>query len=220
MILISPSILSSDFANLEREVLAIAKGGADLVHVDVMDGHFVPNITIGVPVVQSLKKISPLPLDVHLMISDPLGFAPAFAKAGSDIITFHIECGCDVSKTIEAIRQNKAKVGISLKPNTPAEAVFPYLESIDMVLVMTVEPGFGGQRFMPDMLTKIASIRRRADELGLDTDIQVDGGIDAETAPQVVRAGANILVAGSAIFRFKDYSEPILAIRKAVESAV
>ncbi len=220
MILISPSILASDFANLEREVRAIAKGGADLVHVDVMDGHFVPNITIGVPVVESLKKISPLPLDVHLMISDPLTYAPVFAKAGSDIITFHVECGCDVQSTIGVIRQSGAKVGVSLKPKTPAEAVFPYLEHIDMVLVMTVEPGFGGQRFMPDMLPKIASIRRRIEALALNVDIQVDGGIDAATAPLVAKAGANILVAGSAVFRFEDYAAPISDIRKAAQTAL
>lgn len=220
MILISPSILASDFANLEREVCAIAKGGADLVHVDVMDGHFVPNITIGVPVVQSLKKISPIPLDVHLMISDPLTYVPAFAKAGSDIITFHIECGCDVQTTIDTIRQNGAKVGVSLKPNTAAEAVFPFLEQIDMVLVMTVEPGFGGQSFMSNMLPKISAIRQRILEAGYNVDIQVDGGIDPTTAPLVSKAGANVLVAGSAVFRYEDYAEPISAIRKAAEAAL
>lgn len=220
MILISPSILASDFANLEREVRAIAKGGADLVHVDVMDGHFVPNITIGVPVVQSLKKISPIPLDVHLMISDPLTFVPAFAKAGSDIITFHFECGCDIQKTIDAIRQSGAKVGVSLKPKTAAGAVFPYLDQIDMVLVMTVEPGFGGQSFMPDMLPKISAIRRRIDELDRNVDIQVDGGIDLATAALVAKAGANVLVAGSAVFRCENYAEPIFAIRKAAEAAL
>ncbi len=220
MILISPSILSSDFANLEREVRAIATGGADLVHVDVMDGHFVPNITIGVPVVQSLKKISPIPLDVHLMISDPLTFVPAFAKAGSDIITFHLECGCDVQKTIDAIRQSGARAGISLKPKTAAEAVFPYLDQVDMVLVMTVEPGFGGQRFMSDMLPKISAIRRRITEMGLCVDIQVDGGIDPETAPLVAKAGANVLVAGSAVFRHENYAEPISDIRKAAQAAL
>ncbi len=220
MILISPSILASDFANLEREVRAIAMGGADLVHVDVMDGHFVPNITIGVPVVESLKKISPLPLDVHLMISDPLTYAAVFAKAGSDIITFHVECGCDVQQTIDAIRRSGAKVGLSLKPKTPAEAVFPYLDQIDMVLVMTVEPGFGGQRFMPDMLPKMALIRQRIDELDLAVDIQVDGGIDVATAPLVAQAGANILVAGSAVFRHENYAGPISDIRKAAEAAL
>lgn len=220
MILISPSILASDFANLEREVRAIAEGGADLVHVDVMDGHFVPNITIGVPVVQSLKKISPIPLDVHLMISDPLAYVPAFAKAGSDIMTFHLECDCDVQKTIDAIRQSGARAGVSLKPKTSAEAVFPYLSQLDMVLVMTVEPGFGGQSFMPDMLPKISAIRRRISEMGRNIDIQVDGGIDPDTAPLVAKAGANILVAGSAVFRFENYAEPISAIRRAAEAAL
>lgn len=220
MILISPSILASDFANLEREVCAIAKGGADLVHVDVMDGHFVPNITIGVPVVQSLKKISPIPLDVHLMISDPLTYVPAFVKAGSDFITFHIECECDVQNTIDTIRQNGAKVGVSLKPNTAAEAVFPFLDQIDMVLVMTVEPGFGGQSFMLDMLPKISAIRQRILEAGYNVDIQVDGGIDPTTAPLVAKAGANVLVAGSAVFRYENYAEPISTIRKAAESAL
>lgn len=220
MILISPSILSSDFANLEREVCAIASGGADWVHVDVMDGHFVPNITIGVPVVQSLKKISPLPLDVHLMISDPLTFAPAFAKAGSDIITFHLESDCGVQKTIDVIRQSGAKVGVSLKPKTAAEAVFPYLDQVDMVLVMTVEPGFGGQSFMSDMLPKISAIRQRIAEMGLSVDIQVDGGIDPKTAPLVAKAGANIMVAGSAVFRYENYAEPISDIRTAAEGAL
>ncbi|MBP1576986.1 MAG: ribulose-phosphate 3-epimerase, partial [Oscillospiraceae bacterium] len=141
MIKISPSILSSDFANLESELTTIANCGADWAHVDVMDGHFVPNITIGIPVVKSLKKVSQIPLDVHLMISDPLKYAPEFAKAGSDIITFHIESDSDVDATIETIKQNGAKVGISLKPATPAEAIFPYLDKIDMALIMTVEPG-------------------------------------------------------------------------------
>ncbi|MDF3004119.1 MAG: ribulose-phosphate 3-epimerase [Oscillospiraceae bacterium] len=220
MILISPSILASDFANLEREVCAIAKGGADLVHVDVMDGHFVPNITIGVPVVQALKRISPIPLDVHLMISDPLTFVPAFANAGSDIITFHLECECDVQKTIDTIRQNGAKVGVSLKPNTAAEAVFPFLNQVDMVLVMTVEPGFGGQSFMSDMLPKVSAIHQRILEIGRNVDIQVDGGIDPTTAPLVAKAGANVLVAGSAVFRYENYAEPISAIRKAAEASL
>lgn len=217
MIKISPSILSSDFANLEKELSAIADAGADLAHVDVMDGHFVPNITIGIPVVKSLKKVSRIPLDVHLMISDPLKYAEDFAKAGADIITFHIESDSDPWKTIETIHNNGVKAAISLKPATPAEAVFPYLESLDMVLVMTVEPGFGGQSFMADMLPKIEAIRARCNELGLDTDIQVDGGIDGETAKRVAAAGANVLVAGSAVFKHKDYSLPISDIRKSGE---
>lgn len=219
MILISPSILSSDFANLAREVGAIADGGADLVHVDVMDGHFVPNITIGVPVVASLKKVSALPLDVHLMISDPLFYTPAFLKAGSDMITFHLESGSDVSKTIDAIRSGGAKAGVALKPATPAEAVFPYLDRLDMVLVMTVEPGFGGQSFMADMLPKIEAVRAECLRRGLSVDIQVDGGIDPKTAPLVAKAGANVLVAGSAVFKHEDYAEPIVAIRQAAVEA-
>ncbi len=220
MILISPSILSSDFANLSREVDAIAADGADLVHVDVMDGHFVPNITIGVPVVQSLSKVSRLPLDVHLMISDPLFYVPAFLKAGSQMITFHIESDSDVRKTIDAIKAGGCKAGVALKPKTPAEAVFPYLDSLDMVLVMTVEPGFGGQSFMADMCPKIEAIRGECDRRGLMLDLQVDGGIDPKTAPLVAKAGANVLVAGSAVFKFQHYAEPIAAIRRAAEAAV
>lgn len=219
MILISPSILSSDFANLAREVGAIADGGADLAHVDVMDGHFVPNITIGVPVVASLKKVSALPLDVHLMISDPLFYIPAFLKAGSDMITFHLESDSDVFKTIDAIRSGGAKAGVALKPTTPAEAVFPYLDRLDMVLVMTVEPGFGGQSFMADMLPKIEAVRAECFRRSLSADIQVDGGIDPKTAPLVAKAGANVLVAGSAVFKHKNYAEPIAAIRRAAVEA-
>ena len=214
-VMVSPSILSSDFANLEREIGAISAAGADLVHVDVMDGHFVPNITIGVPVVKSVKKISPLPLDVHLMISDPLFYAAAFAEAGSDIITFHFESDSNPGRTIDAIKAAGVRVGIAIKPKTPAEAVYPYLEAVDMVLVMTVEPGFGGQKFMADMLPKIGKIREQCSLLGVHPDIEVDGGIDPATAPLVAQAGANVLVAGSAVFRHDDYREPISAIRNA-----
>lgn len=218
MIKISPSILACDFCNLAQEVRAVAAAGAQLVHVDVMDGHFVPNISIGVPVVQSLKKISPLPLDVHLMISDPLRYVEAFAKAGSDLLTFHLESDSDPAKTIDAIRAHGVRVGLAIKPATPAEAVLPYLDRLDMVLVMTVEPGFGGQRFMADMCPKVKTIRDAADKLGLTSlDIQVDGGIDPTTAPQVAAAGANVLVAGSAVFGHEDYAGPIAAIRRAAQ---
>lgn len=220
MIRIAPSILSSDFANLEREIRAVADAGADLVHVDVMDGHFVPNITIGVPVVQALRRVSPLPLDVHVMIRDPLFFAPAFVKAGSDWLTFHFESGADPGGVIAAICANGAKAGISIKPKTPAEAVFPYLDSVDMVLVMTVEPGFGGQSFMADMLPKIEALRARRDALGLCFDIEVDGGIDPVTAPLAAAAGADILVAGSAVFGRPPYAGAIAAIRGAAERAI
>lgn len=219
MIQISPSILSSDFANLEREINAIAEAGADLVHVDVMDGNFVPNITIGVPVTASLKKVSKLPLDVHLMIKDPLFFAEPFAKAGSDMITFHLESDSDPDATIDAIKSHGVLVGIALRPKTPAEAAFPFLDKVDMVLVMTVEPGFGGQSFMEDMLPKIRKIRNELNRIGRDIDIQVDGGIDPKTAALVSKAGANVLVAGSAVFKYDDYNEPISAIRAAAEAA-
>lgn len=219
MIKVSPSILSADFANLESEFDTIADCGADWAHVDVMDGHFVPNITIGIPVVKSLKKISRIPLDVHLMISDPLKYAPEFAKAGSDIITFHIESDSDTAETIKAIKQNGARAGISIKPATPAEAVFPYLDSVDMVLVMTVEPGFGGQSFMADMLPKIKAVSEECCRRGLDIDIQVDGGIDPKNAALTAEAGANIFVAGSAVFKYDDYSIPIADIRDAAQKA-
>lgn len=219
MIKISPSILSSDFANLESELNTITDCGADWAHVDVMDGHFVPNITIGIPVVKSLKKVSNIPLDVHLMISDPLKYAPEFAKAGSDIITFHIESESDVAATIEAIKQCGAKVGISLKPATPADAIFPYLDSIDMALIMTVEPGFGGQSFMADMVPKVKAIADECRRRNINIDIQVDGGIDPKTVVSVAEAGANVFVAGSAVFKYDDYSVPISEIRAAAQKA-
>lgn len=219
MIKISPSILSSDFANLESELTTIANCGADWAHVDVMDGHFVPNITIGIPVVKSLKKVSQIPLDVHLMISDPLKYAPEFAKAGSDIITFHIESDSDVDATIETIKQNGAKVGISLKPATPAEAIFPYLDKIDMALIMTVEPGFGGQSFMADMAPKVRAIADECKRRDINIEIQVDGGIDPKTVTTVAEAGANVFVAGSAVFKYDDYAVPISEIRAAAEKA-
>ena len=219
MVLISPSILSSDFSRLAQEVLDISQAGADLVHVDVMDGHFVPNITIGLPVVESLKKVSPIPLDVHLMISNPLFYAEKFARAGADIVTFHIESGDDVRKTIDSIKSAGAKAGISVKPKTPVQEVFKYLEYLDMVLIMTVEPGFGGQSFMSDMLPKISGLKSECVSRGLKVDIQVDGGVDENTAAQVARAGANVLVAGSAIFKEKPYEKRISVIRAAADAA-
>lgn len=212
MILIAPSILSADFANLEKEVEAMKKAGAHLIHVDVMDGHFVPNISLGLPVLQSLRKKTDMLLDVHLMISDPKTYAPRFADAGADMIVFHVESDCDPQTVINLIKEKGKKCGISLKPNTPAQAVFPFLSQLDMVLVMTVEPGFGGQKFMEDMCPKIRAIREECQRLGLSTDIEVDGGIDVPTIGKAAEAGANVFVAGSALFGKPNYGEAVQAL--------
>jgi ribulose-phosphate 3-epimerase len=210
-LLISPSILAADFANLGADVALAEKAEAEMLHVDVMDGHFVPNISIGPPVVASLRKATGLPLDVHLMISDPLRYVPAFAKAGADHITFHIESDSDPDETIKAVRDAGLSVGVSVKPATPASEILGILPEIDMLLVMTVEPGFGGQSFMADMLPKIREIRAAIDKGSLGTHVEVDGGIDAETAPLVREAGANVLVAGTSVFRHPEGVEAAIA---------
>lgn len=198
-IIISPSILSADFANLERDIKKVEDCGADWVHVDVMDGHFVPNITIGVPVVKSLKKITNLPLDVHLMIENPDKYVEPFAKSGADIVTFHYEAvkENDIVNLITKIKSFGIKAGISIKPKTRPDVLLPYFDIVDMVLVMTVEPGFGGQSFMSDCAEKIKFIRQNAPE---DLIIQVDGGINAQTGKICKDFGANSLVAGSYIY--------------------
>ncbi len=207
-VLIAPSILSADFARLGDEVRSIEKAGADWVHVDVMDGLFVPNITIGPLVVRSLKPVTSLPLDVHLMINDPMKYVEPFADAGSDLITFHVEACPDADKVIGRIKAKGKKAGVSVKPGTDISELDGILDRVDMVLVMTVEPGFGGQGFMRDMLSKVEKIRKKFKGY-----VQVDGGINKMTAPEAIAAGADVLVAGTAVFGEKDYAKAIRGLR-------
>lgn len=209
MIKISPSILSSDYGNLSSELKRMEACGADMLHIDVMDGHFVPNITLGAPIVKCIRKSSTLPFDVHLMISDPYKYIPDFVNAGADIITFHAEADSDIEKTIDLILASGKKAGLSVKPKTPVEAVYPYLDKLSMVLVMTVEPGFGGQSFMEDMMPKVSAVRSEIDRRGLDVDIQVDGGINKDTISIAAKAGANVFVSGNAIFSSDDAEKTI-----------
>lgn len=213
MIKISPSILSCDYSKMGEEFKRMEECGADWLHIDVMDGHFVPNITLGAPIVKCMRKCSSLVFDVHLMISDPKKYVPDFVKAGADIITFHIESDSPAEETIDLIRSLGCKAALSVKPKTPVEVVFPYLEKLSMVLVMTVEPGFGGQSFMADMLDKVKVLRAECEKRGLDTDIQVDGGINEQNAGLAVLSGANVLVAGSAVFGSKDAKATIASLK-------
>ena len=203
---IAPSILSADFVNLERDIRALKENGADFVHVDIMDGIFVPNISIGIPVVAAIRRITDLPLDVHLMIDRPLRYVEEFIKAGADFLTIHVEAD-QPQNTLEAldrIHELGCKAGIVLKPKTPAEAAIPYLEKCDMILVMTVEPGFGGQKFMADMMPKVQQLREWMDDINPDCLIEVDGGVDSNTHTVCKESGANVLVAGSAYFKAAD----------------
>ena len=215
MIKIAPSILSADFAVLGAECADVERAGAELLHVDVMDGMFVPNISLGIPVIKSLRKATKMFLDVHLMIEQPVRYAEAFCRAGADLVNFHVESDTEENtlRAIELVRAQGKKVGVTLKPKTPAEAVLPYLGLVDLILIMTVEPGFGGQRFMADMLPKIRQVRALVDEKAPGTEIEVDGGIDAATAPLVTEAGATVLVAGSAVFGKPDRASAIREIR-------
>lgn len=206
--IISPSILSADFANLEHDIKAVKT--ADWLHIDVMDGHFVPNITIGFPVVASIRKVTDMPLDVHLMIENPEKYIEVFAKAGADILTFHYEAASDVKAIIKKIKSFGIKAGMSIKPKTPVDVVFPYLNDLDMVLIMTVEPGFGGQKFMQNCAEKIPAIKEKAPD---NLIIQVDGGINAETARICTSYGANSLVAGNYIYKSADIKSAIASLR-------
>jgi ribulose-phosphate 3-epimerase len=213
---ISPSILSADFARLGEEVQAVEQGGADYIHVDVMDGHFVPNITIGAPVVKALRPVTALPLDVHLMIENPDTYIPDFAAAGADIITVHQEAVPHLHRTVQLIKSHGKRAGVSLNPATPVETLDLILAEVDMVLLMTVNPGFGGQRFIPFTLEKIARMRAMIERSGRDIEIEVDGGVKASNIAEIVKAGADVLVAGSAVFSGGDYARNLAQLRSAL----
>ena len=215
MVKVAPSILSADFVNLERDITALKDTGADYVHVDVMDGHFVPNISIGLPVVEAIRRISPLPLDVHLMIDRPIRYVERFCKAGADILTVHVEADTEENtrKALETIRDLGVRPAICVKPKTPAEAVLPFLELCSLILVMTVEPGFGGQSFMADMLDKVRTIRGWIDHKNPGCELEVDGGINPATAKICRAYGANVMVAGSAYFKAPDPAAFVAAVK-------
>lgn len=217
MLKIAPSVLSADFACLGKEIEEIKRGGADYVHYDVMDGCFVPNISVGIPVLKSIRKATDMFLDVHLMIDRPVRYVEQFCAAGADLVNFHVESDSreNILLAIEKAKTLGKKTGVTLKPKTAAEEVLPYLPLVDLVLIMTVEPGFGGQSFMYEQLPKIETVKKLIDEINPSCELEVDGGIDARTAPLVKRAGANVLVAGSAVFGKTDRAAAIDAIRQA-----
>jgi ribulose-phosphate 3-epimerase len=214
-ILVAPSILSADFARLGEEVKAVEAAGADWLHVDVMDGRFVPNITIGPPVVKALRRVTKLPLDVHLMIVEPERYVDAFAEAGADTITVHVEACTHLHRTLTHIRSLGKRAGVTLNPSTNEDTLRYVLDVVDQILVMSVNPGFGGQTLIREVLPKVAAIRKMIDERNLPIDLEIDGGITAETAKEAIAAGARVLVAGNAVFNTKDYKSAIEAIRSA-----
>ncbi|MCM3600234.1 ribulose-phosphate 3-epimerase [Robertmurraya korlensis] len=213
MVKIAPSILSADFSKLGEEIKDVERGGADYIHVDVMDGHFVPNITIGPLIVEAIRPITKLPLDVHLMIDNPDQYIEAFANAGADYLTVHVEACKHLHRTIHYIKSFGVKAGVVLNPATPVQTIEHVIEDIDMVLLMTVNPGFGGQKFIEQVLPKIRQVKELVDKKGLSVEIEVDGGVNEETARKCVEAGANVLVAGSAIYNEKDRKQAIEKIR-------
>ncbi|WHY88041.1 ribulose-phosphate 3-epimerase [Neobacillus novalis] len=213
MVKIAPSILSADFSKLGEEITAVEKAGADYIHIDVMDGHFVPNITIGPLIVEAIRPLTKLPLDVHLMIENPDQYIEAFAKAGADYITVHFEACRHLHRTIQNIKSFGIKAGVVLNPATPVESIQHIIGDIDMVLLMSVNPGFGGQKFIPEVLPKIRRVKKMAAEKGLALEIEIDGGVNPETGKLCMEAGANVLVAGSAIYNQPDYAKAISLIR-------
>ena len=217
---IAPSILSADFNRLAEEVIAVEQAGADYIHVDVMDGHFIPNLTIGPPVIASLRRVTSLPLDVHLMIQDPDTFLEPFLVAGADILTVHVEASVHLHRTLAEIRKRGARAGLTLNPATPLCLIEPAMEWADLILVMTVNPGFGGQEFIPATLPKVERVRQWIDEKGLKAELEVDGGIKVENIGLLAKAGADVFVSGSGIFKRDDYGQTITAMREKIRQAL
>lgn len=216
---IAPSLLSCDFSKMGEEIVRMDKAGADYMHLDVMDGAFVPNITFGAPIIKAVRGLSDVPFDVHLMIDNPYNYIDDFVNAGADIITFHVEAKSDIKATIDKINNANVKAGLVIKPNTPASAVFPYLKDIYMVLIMTVEPGFGGQSFMADMMPKVAEIKEETKKQGVEIVIEADGGINDKTIAQCAKAGIDICVSGTGVFKADDPKMAIAQLKELSDNA-